>query len=92
MYDNKKATTFYVVALSSVAGAGIEPATSWLWIMRSNQLSYPAITCFAAAKVIQSFEITKFFFIFIPFSDKFRNFVPWTSKKIQIITHYLYGE
>ena len=30
----------------SVAGAGIEPATSWLWIMRSNQLSYPAINFF----------------------------------------------
>ena len=26
-----------------VAGPGIEPGTSWLWIMRSNQLSYPAI-------------------------------------------------
>ena len=27
-----------------VAGRGIEPRTSWLWIMRSNQLSYPAVT------------------------------------------------
>ena len=26
-----------------VAGSGIEPLTSGLWVLRSNQLSYPAI-------------------------------------------------
>ncbi len=26
-----------------VAGAGIEPATLALWVLRSNQLSYPAL-------------------------------------------------
>ena len=31
--------------LLSVARPGIEPGTSWLWIMRSNQLSYLA-SCF----------------------------------------------
>ena len=47
---------------ASVAGPGIEPGTSWLWIMRSNQLSYPAIpfrNC--GAKVVHSFGITKQF-------------------------------
>ena len=40
-YINEKNTAFRLCFL--VAGPRIELGTSWLWIMRSNQLSYPAI-------------------------------------------------
>ena len=46
--DTKKALANFFVSASEwtfrlVAGPRIELGTSWLWIMRSNQLSYPAI-------------------------------------------------
>ena len=40
----KTATKIFTTALSFVARPRIELGTSWLWIMRSNQLSYRAIT------------------------------------------------
>ena len=58
---NGLAATFYLL---SVARPGIEPGTSWLWIMRSNQLSYRAgikgaCSLFASAKVEDKFYMTK---------------------------------
>ena len=40
----KTVTKVFTTALSFVARPRIELGTSWLWIMRSNQLSYRAIT------------------------------------------------
>ena len=39
-----------------VAGRRIELRTSWLWIMRSNQLSYPAMTCVKIVVEIEGLE------------------------------------
>lgn len=49
-----------------VAGPRIELGTSWLWIMRSNRLSYPAnsIVVIAGAKVRQIIGICKNVLIF----------------------------
>ena len=41
--NKKKTSKMLLLNVFFVAGPGIEPGTSWLWIMRSNQLSYPAI-------------------------------------------------
>ena len=58
----EKALTFSV----SVARPGIEPGTSWLWIMRSNQLSYLAITFLRCKDMVINWESQ----IFSLFSSK----------------------
>ena len=50
---------------ASVARPGIEPGTSWLWIMRSNQLSYPAILLNCGAKVWLFWITSKQLFVFL---------------------------
>ena len=54
-----------------VAGPGIEPGTSWLWIMRSNQLSYPAIVSWLRVQRYDFYlnlqNISLFFLLFLCF-------------------------
>ena len=51
LYESKtKSGDSFSTFSASVARPGIEPGTSWLWIMRSNQLSYLAIA-FCGAKI-----------------------------------------
>ena len=65
--EKKKSYKFLCNSLIfRVAGVGPEPTTSGLWIRRSNQLSYPAITtsniAVCGCKGNTKFLITKIYF------------------------------
>ena len=67
---HKKNTPTIPWVLMVVARERLELSTSWLWIMRSDQLSYLAIAFKASAKIEQFSELAKLFTTFFKISGE----------------------